>query len=208
MKEFTLFLSDIIVTENGPIDVVQLNALYRMIGWDTEGRSTEAETAEMLRVSHYHIAAHTAEGQLVGFARVCGDPYVAQVLDVITHPDYRRRGIATRCMPGVLAYLQRSRYVSVTLTDGSGIQGFYQRFGFQPGDHEHTPMRVWRRGTEIERERTMENQYPESSALLKWYGSVTPVNKPEDFEAIRQAFEQAVAEEVISETPISSKTEE
>lgn len=54
----------------------------------------------------------------------------------------------------------------------------------------------------------MENQYPESSALLKWYGSVTPVNKPEDFEAIRQAFEQAVAEEVISETPISSKTEE
>jgi hypothetical protein len=34
----------------------------------------------MRRVSHYYIAAHTAEGALVGFARVCGDPYVAQVL--------------------------------------------------------------------------------------------------------------------------------
>jgi ribosomal protein S18 acetylase RimI-like enzyme len=123
-------LADITFTENGHVDVAQLNALYRRIGWDNAHRRTEAETTEMLRVSHYYIAAHTAEGTLVGFARVCGDPYVAQVLDVITHPAYRRRGIATKCMRGVLAHLQRSRYVSVTLTDGSGIEGFYQRFGF------------------------------------------------------------------------------
>ena len=124
-------LSDIVFTENGYVDVGQLNALYRYIGWDSHNRRTEAETTEMLSVSHYYIAAHTTEGTLVGFARVCGDPYVAQVLDVITHPDYRRRGIATRCMRGVLAHLQRSQYLSVTLTDGSGIAGFYQRFGFR-----------------------------------------------------------------------------
>ena len=132
-------------TENGPIDVTQLNALYRLIGWDSHHRRTNSETTEMLRVSYYYIAAHTADGQLVGFARVCGDPYVVQVLDVITHPAYRRRGIATRCMRGVLTHLQRSRYVSVTLTDGSGIPGFYQRFGFRIGtDIAH----VWVRGTE------------------------------------------------------------
>jgi predicted GNAT family acetyltransferase len=124
-------LADIAFTENGPVDVAQLNALYRLIGWDHANRRTEAETTEMLRVNHYYIAAHTTEGTLVGFARVCGDPYIAQVLDVITHPAYRRRGIATTCMLGVLAHLQRSRYVSVTLTDGSGIEGFYQRFGFR-----------------------------------------------------------------------------
>jgi ribosomal protein S18 acetylase RimI-like enzyme len=124
-------LADITFTENGYIDVAQLNALYLCIGWDSHNRRTETETTEMLRVSHYYIAAHTAEGTLVGFARVCGDPYVAQVLDVITHPAYRRRGIATQCMRGVLAHLQRSRYVSVTLTDGSGIAGFYERFGFR-----------------------------------------------------------------------------
>ena len=124
-------LADITFTENGHVDVAQLNALYRCIGWDSHNRRTEAETTEMLRVSHYYIAAHTTEGTLVGFARVCGDPYVAQVLDVITHPAYRRRGIATQCMRGVLTHLQRSRYVSVTLTDGSGIAGFYQRFGFR-----------------------------------------------------------------------------
>jgi len=138
-------LADITFTENGHIDVAQLNALYRLIGWDSHHRRTKAETTAMLRVSHYYIAAHTAEGVLVGFARVCGDPYVAQVLDVITHPVYRRRGIATRCMRGVLAHLQRSRYMSVTLTDGSGIAGFYQRFGFRL---YQDVAQIWERGTE------------------------------------------------------------
>jgi ribosomal protein S18 acetylase RimI-like enzyme len=81
----------------------------------------------------------------VGFARVRGDPHVAHVLDVITHPAYRRRGIATRCMRGVLARLQRSRYVSVTLTDSSGIAGFYHRFGFRVCQDV---AQVWERGTE------------------------------------------------------------
>ena len=138
-------LADITFTENGNIDVAQLNALYRYIGWDSHNRRTETETTEMLRVSHYYIAAHTAEGTLVGFARVCGDPYVAQVLDVITHPAYRRRGIARQCMRGVLAHLQQSRYVSVTLTDSSGIAGFYQQFGFRVCKDV---AQRWERGTE------------------------------------------------------------
>ncbi len=43
---------DIIFTENGVVDVSQLNALYRLIGWDKRNRRTEAETLEMLRVSY------------------------------------------------------------------------------------------------------------------------------------------------------------
>ncbi len=140
-------LESITFTENGKVDVAQLNNLYRLVGWDTNGRRTESETAEMLRVSHYYIAAHTADNQLVSFARVCGDPYIAQVLDVITHPDFRRRGIATRCMSGVLSHLQRSTYVSVTLIDGSGIEYFYQRFGFQKMADDAIA-RVWRRGAD------------------------------------------------------------
>ncbi len=72
-------LADITFTENGPVDVAQLNTLYQLIGWDSANRRSEAETTAMLRVSHYYITAHTAESTLVGFARVCGDPYVAQV---------------------------------------------------------------------------------------------------------------------------------
>jgi ribosomal protein S18 acetylase RimI-like enzyme len=192
-------LNDITFTENGPIDVAQLNRLYHLIGWDTNGRRTDTETAQMLRVSHYHVAAHTSDGLLVGFARVCGDPYVVQVLDVITHPDFRQRGIATRCMQGVLAHLQRSLYVSVTLTDGSGIEGFYQRFGFHLLNQE-TPARVWKRGTDTFGEETeMDEEKQDSSELLKHFGSVIPNNKPEDFQAIRVEFENSVAQEVISE---------
>jgi GNAT superfamily N-acetyltransferase len=124
-------LVNITFSENGDVAVAQLNALYQLVGWDRSHQRTAAETAEMLKVSHYYIAAHTAAGLLIGFARVCGDPYVAQVLDVITHPEYRHRGVATRCMQGVVAHLQRSRYVSVMLTHGSGLEGFYERFGFQ-----------------------------------------------------------------------------
>jgi predicted GNAT family N-acyltransferase len=111
---------------------------------------------EMLRVSHYYIAAHTANGILIGFARVCGDPYVAQVLDVITHPHHRHRGIATRCMHGVVTHLQRSRYVSVTLTAASRLEGFYRRFGFHPVKDVAL---AWTRGTAtiIDGEATLSN---------------------------------------------------
>ena len=77
---------------------------------------------------------------------------MAQVLDVITHPDYRRLGIATRCMDGVVAHLRQSRYVSVTLTDGTGLPNFYERFGFRRLAPE-TATRRWRPVTSAATER-------------------------------------------------------
>jgi len=38
-----------------------------------------------------------------------------------------------------------------------------------------------------------------SSKLLQWFGSVAPKEKPEDFSAVREAFEKTIAEEVVSE---------
>jgi GNAT superfamily N-acetyltransferase len=124
-------LTGITFQENGPVDADQLNSLYRLVGWDREERRTRAETEEMLHVSQYHMSAHTSDGLLVGFARVCGDPYIAHCLDLITHPDYRRRGIASRCAQGVVQPLRDSDYVVAYGLDGSGIDGFYSRFGFR-----------------------------------------------------------------------------
>lgn len=117
--------------QNGHVDVEQLIALYRLVGWDPLLTRTVAKTREMLAVSRFYVAASTPDGVLAGFARVAGDPYVAQVLDVITHPDFRRRGVATRCMGYVIEHLRSAGYASVTLTDGSGIERFYERFGFR-----------------------------------------------------------------------------
>jgi antitoxin PrlF len=38
-----------------------------------------------------------------------------------------------------------------------------------------------------------------SSRLLQGYGAVTPRNKPEDFQEVREEFEKGVAKEVVSE---------
>jgi ribosomal protein S18 acetylase RimI-like enzyme len=130
--------------ENVDVDAGQLNALYRLVGWDRSNRRTGEETRRMLELSHYYIAARTAQGAVIGYARVCGDPYVAQVLDVITHPDHRRRGVATQCMRGVIAYLRRSQYVSVTLTHDKSLDAFYQALGFQTGKDV---LRAWKPGT-------------------------------------------------------------
>jgi hypothetical protein len=45
----------------------------------------------------------------------------------------------------------------------------------------------------------MDETQHEPSTLLKWFASVTPIHTPEDYEQVREAFEYAVAEEIISE---------
>lgn len=134
-------LGELTFTENGAVDVGQLNELYRVIGWDSGGRRTVVDTHEMLAVSRYYVAAQAPRVGLVGFARVSGDPYVVQVLDVITHPDFRRRGIATAVMRGVLEHLRRSSYLSVTLTCSSELDAFYERLGFRA---HADATRIWR----------------------------------------------------------------
>jgi len=52
---------------------------------------------------------------------------------VITHPEHRRSGIATRVMHELLHHC-REHHAHVELVDGSGIEGFYERFGFEPAD--------------------------------------------------------------------------
>ena len=40
---------------------------------------------------------------------------------------------------------------------------------------------------------------PAPSKVLRWYGSVRPMERPEDFQKAREEFEQGVAEEVDAE---------
>ncbi len=37
------------------------------------------------------------------------------------------------------------------------------------------------------------------SKILKWYGSVTPTERPEDFQRVRDHFEKGVTEEMTNE---------
>ena len=106
--------------------------------WNThehnKGERTEAKTKEMLQTSPCYIAAWS-DGQLVGFGRILADPYVAQILDVMTHPDYWKRGIASGVTERLLDFA-RGRYLGVSLVAAGGLEGFYTRFGFEVANPE------------------------------------------------------------------------
>ena len=105
-----------------------LNALYTAVGWNEGGERTDEKTKLLLeRAPHFVAAWH--EDKLVGFGRVLTDVYWAQLLDVMTHPDYRRQGVAREVVSRLIAFAE-GEHLSLMLISAGGMQGLYHRFGF------------------------------------------------------------------------------
>ncbi len=124
------------------ISASEVLSLIRSVGWDPHNTRTVEKTQAQLDRSYFKVGA-IEDGKLVGFVRVCGDPYIVQILDLIVLADYRRRGIGTKLMEAVIQHLEHADYVSVTLTDGTRIKTFYEKFGFQKFATD-TPSMVYR----------------------------------------------------------------
>lgn len=135
--------SPTITLDDPNLDAVALTELYGLVGWNANGERTTARTARVLRTSvSYASAVHN--GQLIGFGRISGDEYAAQVVDVITHPEYRRQGIATEIMHHLLE-AATARTMGLLLIDGSGYNDFYERFGFTTADPTSDRLMYWTR---------------------------------------------------------------
>ena len=118
--------------------------LYGLVGWNANGQRTPERTARALRASVSHASA-LHKGQLVGFGRISGDEYAAQIVDVITHPEYRRQGIATKIMHHLLD-AANEQCLGLVLINGSGYSDFYERFGFTTADPTSDRLMYWSRG--------------------------------------------------------------
>lgn len=130
-----------ITLDDPNLDPVALTELYGLVGWNANGHRTPERTARALRASvRYASAVH--KGQLVGFGRISGDEYAAQIVDVITHPEYRRQGIATKIMHNLLE-AATARTLGLVLIDGSGYNDFYERFGFTTADPTSDRLMYW-----------------------------------------------------------------
>ena len=75
------------------------------------------------------------EDTLVGMARVVGDGGCNyEIVDMAVHPDHQRRGLGTRMMAALMAYLEtnapETAYVSLIADDFA--PRLYERFGFRP----------------------------------------------------------------------------
>lgn len=119
------------VVENDPkLEPQALNALYTAVGWG-EGRTTE-KTRQVLERAACFVAAWKGD-RLVGFGRILADAYSAQILDVITHPDSRRKGVASGVVSRLVAFADATN-LNLMLVSAGGVERLYERFGFGRAD--------------------------------------------------------------------------
>jgi GNAT superfamily N-acetyltransferase len=105
-----------------------LNALYTVVGWNEDGERTSAKTGLVLERAACFVAAWDKD-TLVGFGRVLADVYSAQILDVMTHPAYRRRGVASGMVSRLVTFAEAEGF-SLMLIAASGVEDLYKQFGF------------------------------------------------------------------------------
>lgn len=110
----------------------ELNDLYEAVHWNLNDIRTDEQTEAIIRSSLAFVTARYG-GELVGFGRLLGDAYIVQVVDVITAPDFQRRGIGQEIMRKLLENIPPG-VVGVSLVDGSGYPEFYEAAGFEHAD--------------------------------------------------------------------------
>lgn len=120
---------------------VEVNELYDLLGWNREGLRTSEKTKIALERSACIVSARCGR-RLVGFGRIIGDSYTAQILDLMTHPEFRHQGIAKKVLKALLSYAA-GRFLGIFLIDGSGITGFYEQFGFETADPATDKLMYW-----------------------------------------------------------------
>ena len=127
------------VLDDPDLEPETLNALYAAVGWG-DGR-TLAKTRLVLERAACFVAAWD-EDRLVGFGRVLADVYSAQLLDVMTHPDARRKGVASGVVSRLALFAEAERF-SLMLISAGGVRGLYRQFGFFEAD-PHTDVLMYR----------------------------------------------------------------
>jgi GNAT superfamily N-acetyltransferase len=98
---------------------------------DMAPRSREAVERGLPNSVVCAIAVHDPTGETVGMARIVGDDgAVYHVCDMVVHPDHQRRGLGTRLMERLLAYIEETAPPQAYVNLVADVDGFYEQFGF------------------------------------------------------------------------------
>jgi GNAT superfamily N-acetyltransferase len=120
--------ADYTIVEQLP-SAAEYNRLRTLVGWEPY---QEDVIDRSLPHSLYCVCALQGE-QMVGMARIIGDAgMVYYIQDVIVTPAHQRRGIGTRMMDMVMAYVRAhaSHNSIVGLMAAKGKEPFYLHYGF------------------------------------------------------------------------------
>ena len=135
MEEITFMLNDQDVLAS------EITGLYGKVGWNSMNLRTTEKTADMLQQTMFYAVARV-NGLLVGFGRILGDAYTGQILDIMTDPAYRGKGIATHIMCMLLEQA-KGKFLGLYLIDGTGHPTFYKQFGFVQANPNTDRLMYW-----------------------------------------------------------------
>lgn len=77
------------------------------------------------------VAVHEPTGEVVGMGRIVGDGgTVYQISDMAVHPDHQRRGLGSRIMDRLEAYIEAAAPPNAYVNLMADVDGFYERYGF------------------------------------------------------------------------------
>ena len=127
----------------------EYNQLRKMVGWGVY----ELEVIEKSLPKSLYCLCATAEDKVVGMARVIGDDgLVFYIQDVIVRPEYQRKGVGTKMMERIMAYIQgqANHNTFIGLMASKGKEPFYERYGFlsRPNENYGSGMTIYWKGSE------------------------------------------------------------
>ena len=73
------------------------------------------------------------DGEVIGMGRIVGDgATVFQLTDIAVHPDHQGQGLGTEITRALVDWLHENAPSSAYVNLVADVDGFYERFGFEP----------------------------------------------------------------------------
>ncbi|SDJ89526.1 Acetyltransferase (GNAT) domain-containing protein [Halovenus aranensis] len=70
--------------------------------------------------------------ETIGMARIVGDgACVYHISDMVVHPDHQRRGLGSRMMDALMAYIDDNAPETAYVNLMADVDGFYEQWGFE-----------------------------------------------------------------------------
>ena len=127
----SLLPSGVQVQRHGPLTPTEVMELRAAAAW---GVDTAEVWQECLDSALCTVTARDPQGALVGMGQVVGNARHAQLVDIVVHPQFRRRGVGTAIVQELLAYVNESGtpYVSLAWDKSMGewLHQMYRSMGF------------------------------------------------------------------------------
>jgi GNAT superfamily N-acetyltransferase len=121
---------DVVIEESTRLDIDEVVALYRSVGWNAY--ADDAVTLEAALLGSSRVVTARRPGRLVGLARVISDgASMCYLQDVLVDPTAQRRGVGRRLVLAALGPYVDVRQKVLLTDDDPAQRAFYESLGYR-----------------------------------------------------------------------------